>query len=300
MQWNIVSIIARIEVQEQRRALIFIPLIVVGVVLFTGVNQARASLGPNLPGAADSMAELTVTTSATLLSLAALLLPVGSMLRDRSRRTSSLIWSRPVSMPAYVLGRFLGSQAPTALGALGTLIAGLGLVWATSVSGASSVVAAVVHYLILYSAQVFVAIFYPAACTFCLASLSGSEELAYVIGVAYWLAARLPLGNAWMINFVTVTLGGPSPGELPFSLLGLPMLLNRVFYAVLAGALLFTTMVFYNREDVPRGWRVSLSCPVGGRRSWVVLGVCGVILAWIVILTQRVRVDLPPAWQIFM
>jgi ABC-type transport system involved in multi-copper enzyme maturation permease subunit len=295
-----VRIVTRAELQEQRRVLLLVLVLMVGALIFVGNTQLHTVQTPaEAANAADTMAGLMVTSTATLLSLVALFLPATCVLRDQSRRTAPLIWSRPISAPAYLLGRFLGALTPALLGTVAALATGLWFVGAANHGGPSSLTAEITSYLALFGAQVPVAFLYPAALTFCLASFSGSEELAYIVGVAYWLTARVPLGNAWMVNFASVTIGGLPPSALSLGLLGAPVLLNRLFYGILAGGLLLATLVFYNRTNEPRSWLIALAHPAGGWASWIMLGICGAILVLIVVLAQQVHVGLPPAWKLF-
>lgn len=294
-------IVTRAELREQRRILLAVPLVVVAALLFIGNPQLQAVQTPaEAANAGDTMAGLMATSAATLLSLAAVFLPVACALRDQSRRAASLIWSRPISTPAYLLGRFLGALAPALLGAVAALATGLWFVVAATHGDLTALFDNGAGYLALFGAQVPVAILYPAALSFCLASLSGSEELAYLVGLAYWLAARVPLGNAWMVNFSTVIFGGPTPAELPLNLLGAPVLLNRLFYSILAGALLLATIAFYNRAEEPQRWRAALAHPLGGRASVVALVACGLVLGLILALVPHIHTALPPAWQLFL
>lgn len=294
---EVVLTVAGMESREQKYAIVFIPVLLAGLFVFLGVTQSEAQSGARSPENADVMAALLVTTAATLLSLVSILLPATALLRDRSRRTSPFFWSRPVSQGAYVLGRFLGSLVPCLVGAVVAVVVGAGVVAITTAGSFATMFTSDARFLALYGAQVLVAIFYPATLTFCFASLSGSEELAYTVGVVYWLAARLPLGNAWMINFATVFLGGSSPAELHFSLLGGAVLLNRLFHGILPAALLIATVSFHNRSEESCGWLAALSEPLWGWTCWLLLGLCGVALVIIIGLVQQTHLQLPPAWQ---
>jgi hypothetical protein len=285
------------ELRAQRQFCFFVPVTLLGILLMVAgqtrfyIDQQPTGQSPSYT--AESMAQVVVATSATLLSLVALLAPVSGLVRDRQRRTSALIWSRPISTSAYLFGRFLGALTPCLTGAIVMLLYGMFAVLSV-VSPTSNKLAVLIGYLALYSVLVPTAMLVAATFTGSLAALSGSEEVSYLVGIVYWLAARGLFGNAWMVNFVTVTLLGITPSELSFQHLGIAVLLNRLFYAVLSGACIFATCLLYTSSDHQN--RLSLG-RISGRTAFVVLALCALVLVCLVLFTMCLKIDaLSPFW----
>ena len=247
------GLIARSEIRDlvvRPGMYLFVPLI-----LFQTLASTLLATGPfdsRLLLTSGGVAARQLNTLNLLICFLLLFYTVESLHRERSSRLHEIFAATPVGTGAVLLGKSLGNTAMAAFILLAALVADAAAILWAQVAGGSPAQFDIVPFVAAWGTVLIPTFIFWTALITALFSLFRSRYAVYGLGVGFIIytifRVRTEGALTWSANWLgwdVITWSDMGP----FSLHGVPLLLNRLLYLSLVPLLVALSVKWFGRRD---------------------------------------------------